>query len=174
MALDEAFKIEVQMVLELMEHLDYYQLLKITPDVPLAVIQKAFFRESRAFHPDRYYGVPDDEFKSQVLTVYKRLAEAYGVLKEPETRAFYDQQLARDGSLRFDRAAFETHQRQQSVPEAAATTPNGRKFLSLGLESIKAGNAKSALLNLQLAISAEPDNAALRALVEQLRERIHR
>ncbi|MFM7200473.1 MAG: J domain-containing protein [Myxococcota bacterium] len=174
MAVDEAFQIEVQMVLELMEHLDYYQLLKIPADAPATMVQKAFFRESRAFHPDRYYGVTDETFKSQVLTVYKRLAEAYGVLKDPETRAFYDQQRARDGGGRLDRAAFEAHQRQQSVPEAAATTPNGRKFLSLGLESVKAGNQKAALLNLQLAISAEPENTALRALVDQLRERMGR
>lgn len=172
MAVDEAFCIEVEVVLEVLDHMDYYQLLKLPHHATPAEIQSAFFRESRTFHPDRYFGVEDDAFKGKVLTLYKRLAEAYGVLKEPDSRALYDQQLAKGAGLRFDRTTLEIANRQSAAPEMAATTQQGRKFMVMGLESFSRGDYRSAALNFQFACNAEPSNEVMRSHLAQAKEKL--
>ena len=171
MSVDEGFRVEVDVVSSLIDQMDYFQLLKVERNATPGEVQASFFRESRAFHPDRYFGVADPTFSAQVLNIYKRLAEAYGTLKEPEARAFYIQQLERGGPLRLDRRQFEASQRQASVPEAAATTVNGRKYLALGLECMKRNDFKAASLHFQLALSAEPGNQAIKDHLQAARDK---
>lgn len=171
MSVDEGFRVEVEVVSSLLDQMDYFQLLKVDRSALPGEVQAAFFRESRAFHPDRYFGVDDPAFSAQVLTIYKRLAEAYGTLKEPDSRAFYILQRDRGGPLRLDRRQFDASQRQAAAPDAAATTPNGRKYLALGLDSMKRGDFKAAALHFQLALSAEPGNQALKDHVQAAKDK---
>lgn len=172
MAVDEIFLIELDAILGVLDQLDYYQLLKLSRDASGAEIQAAFFRESRHFHPDRYFGVGDETLKVKLNTLYKRLSEGYGVLKDPEARPLYDQQLLKGTSVRFDRAALDALKTQASAPETAATTPQGRKFMVLGLESLKRGDARGAALNFQFALNAEPTNEVIKSFMQQAREKM--
>lgn len=171
MEIDVAVQIEVETICSLLEQLNYYQILKVEPNVPQAGVKDGFFRESRRLHPDRYFGLEDEAFKANVLKIYKRIAEAYGVLKDPEIRRIYDEQLAQGGPTRLDRTAIEQASRKSTAaPDAAAGTQQGRRFLSLGLDRLRRKDYSGAVMNLQFALNAEPGNKAIEAHLEEARE----
>lgn len=67
--------------------LDYYKILKIPSDATTAEIKSAYRRLARKKHPDVNNG---NEGSSQE---FARIADAYKVLSDPKSRAFYDKQL---------------------------------------------------------------------------------
>ena len=62
--------------------MDHYQLLEVVPSVPDTDLKKAFLKLAKKYHPDVYKGFNKDHFK--------RVLEAYNVLKNPLKRADYD------------------------------------------------------------------------------------
>lgn len=71
---------------------DYYEILNVSRDADESELKKAFRKLAMQYHPDRN---PDD---AQAEINFKEVNEAYDVLKDPQTRAAYDQ---------FGHAAFE-------------------------------------------------------------------
>jgi len=67
-----------------MEYQDYYKTLGVNRDASADEIKKAYRRLARRYHPD-VSEEPDAEAQ------FKRIAEAYEVLKDPEKRKLYDQ-----------------------------------------------------------------------------------
>lgn len=58
-----------------------YDLLEVPPDATEAQLKKAYYKLSKQYHPDKSDG---DETK------FKEMKDAYDLLKNPDTRAFYD------------------------------------------------------------------------------------
>ncbi|NMA91668.1 MAG: J domain-containing protein [Firmicutes bacterium] len=65
---------------------DYYELLGLKRDASEKEIKSAYRRLARKWHPDLR---PEDE-KEEAAKQFKRVNEAYEVLKDPEKRARYD------------------------------------------------------------------------------------
>jgi len=64
---------------------DYYQILGVEPEATEEQIRKAYRRLALQHHPDRNPGDPGAEER------FKEVAEAYGVLVDPDKRGQYDQ-----------------------------------------------------------------------------------
>src|SRR6476619_4122460 len=135
---DEAKRQEVLAVVTIIGSMDYYQVLKVDWNTPFPEIKKAFFRESQEWHPDRYYASKDEELKDAVMSVYKRIAEAYAALRDPNLRTKYDTQLATPGgATRLDRKEAAAAASGAPTADPKAKNPTAQRYLTLGLTAFR-------------------------------------
>jgi DnaJ-class molecular chaperone len=169
--MDPAFKNEVIALAKSLEELDYYQVLKVGQKSFSAEIKKAYFDQSRYFHPDKYYG-EDPQLLEMISRIFKRITEAYKVLSDEDKRAAYNKGLAqadRKKFLRFDAKALEQI-KTGGAPEDEGQTAMGKKYYQLAKQSINNKDYKSARINLQLAVKMEPANQTFRARLQEVED----
>lgn len=151
---------EIETLNELLRELDYYQLLGVKMGCPQPDIDAAFRTEGRRLHPDRAAAGAPPEFRTTANTVFKAVNDAYRVLRDPDARAHYDNEL-RAGRLRMDheaRKAAEAEAAARNDPAKAARTEKGGKFWKLALQNMADKDYNGASMNIQFALSFEPDN----------------
>ncbi|MFL5320353.1 MAG: DnaJ domain-containing protein [Myxococcaceae bacterium] len=149
---------------EALERSDYFEILQITKESSPAEIKKAFYRESRSLHPDRFYHLTDKALKERVNELYKRITEAYYVLRDDTKRKTYLKDVTgpeRDKKLRFTEAS-EAEVKQaakKEVEEQIGTHPKARGFYTTAMQDMDAERWQSAARNLKMALTYEPSNA---------------
>jgi curved DNA-binding protein CbpA len=162
--MDEQFLIEVETLAAALDQLDYFGILKVPQGATPADIKAAYYRESRAYHPDRFAAVPDAGFRELVGRIYRRVNEAYTVLRDDTKRAKYAADVngpERVRKLRFTEAdeAQVKEEQKRKIEEQLGTTPNGRKFYAAALVEIQAQRWDAAQRSLKSALMYEPGNA---------------
>lgn len=173
--MDPSFLIEVEALAGALDQLDYFGVLKLPQSAGLADIKAAYYRESRTYHPDRFATVPDPVFRDLVGRIYRRVNEAYTVLRDDQRRAKYVQDITgpdRARKLRFTEAdeAQVKEEQKKKLEEQLGQTPNGRKFYAAALVEIEAQRWEPAQRALKSALMYEPGNAKFKeqlALVEK-------
>ncbi len=166
------FVIEAEALAGALDQLDYFGVLKLPQGAGHAEIKAAYYRESRAFHPDRFAAYPDPAFRELVGRIYRRVNEAYTVLRDDKRRAKYVQDVSgpdRARKLRFTEAdeAEVKEGEKKKIEEQLGQTPNGRKFFATALLEIQAQRWEPAQRALKSALMYEPANARFK---EQLAE----
>ncbi|HEX9243941.1 MAG TPA: DnaJ domain-containing protein [Anaeromyxobacter sp.] len=161
--MDEGFAIEVEALAAALDQLDYFGILKIPQSATPADIKAAYYRESRAFHPDRFAAYPDLAFRELVGRVYRRVNEAYTVLRDDTKRARYLADVTgpeRAQKLRFTEAeeAQVKEEQKRKLEEQLGQTPNGRKFYAAALVELQAQRWEGAVRALRSALMYEPGN----------------
>jgi DnaJ-class molecular chaperone len=147
-----------------LDQMDYFEILMVERTAPPADIKKAFYRESRGYHPDRYFHLQNKELKERVNELYKRVTEAYYVLRDDAKRRQYTADISgpeRAQKLRFTESS-EAETRAASkrqVEEQIGVHPKGRQFYQTGAADADAGRWASAERNLKMALTYEPANA---------------
>jgi len=166
------FAIEAEAVANLLDSLDYFQVLKVDRNASPAELKAAFYRESRLYHPDRVFHVDDPALKANVHRVYKRVTEAWSVLRDEEKRRKYLADISgpqREQKLRWTEES--EVERKRAREEEVGSTPNGRKFYAAGMAAVEAGRFDEALRNFKAALMYEPQNARYREMAEQAKAR---
>src|SRR6266481_1117893 len=133
--MDEAFEIEARALAQVLEELDYFQILKIGQNAG------------------------PGEIKAAIGRIYKRINEAYVCLREDSKRTKYLADVLgpeRQKKLRFVEAS-EQELKKEKEQEAGAT-PQGRKFFMAGLTDMAAQRFASAERNFKMALTYEPNN----------------
>jgi curved DNA-binding protein CbpA len=162
--MDDQFVIEVETLAAALDQLDYFGILKIPQGASPVEMKAAYYRESRAYHPDRFAAYPDAAFRELVGRIYRRVNEAYTVLRDETKRRKYLQDVNgpdRAQKLRFtevDEVEVKEEQKRK-VEEQLGTTPNGRKFYAAALVEIRAQRWDGAYRALKSALMYEPSNA---------------
>ncbi len=161
MAMDEQFTIEVEALAGVLDQLDYYGVLKLPQSATPADIKAAYYRESRAYHPDRFAAYPDAAFRELVGKIYRRVNEAYTVLRDDKKRLKYLADVngpERAQKLRFTEAdeVQVKEEQKRTLEEQFGQTPNGRKFYAAALVELQAGRLEAALRALRSAMMYEP------------------
>jgi DnaJ-domain-containing protein 1 len=146
-----------------LDEMDYFEVLMVERGAPPADIKKAFYRESRTYHPDRYFHLDNKELKDRVNDLYKRVTEAYYVLRDDAKRRQYTANISgpeRAQKLRFTESSeVETRAAsKRQVEEQIGTHPKGRQFYQTGAADADAGRWASAERNLKMALTYEPAN----------------
>lgn len=80
--------------------INHYQILGVSHDASFDEIKKAYRGKVKSFHPDKKSGNAD---------VFKRIKEAYEILKNPEKRKIYDELL-------FKKSNYHMNDPKQSAP----------------------------------------------------------
>ena len=155
---------ELQRLFEALDSADYFQTLQVPQTAGTSEIKRAFYRESRIYHPDRIFHLTDAAPKQQLGDLYKRITEAYYVLRDDAKRKKYLADIngpERASKLRFTEAS-ETEQKAEVVKsreEEFGTNPKARQFYKTALADIEKQNWSAAERNLKMALTFEPANA---------------
>lgn len=167
------FTIEAEALSQVLDGLDYFQVLKVPQTAGHAEIKSAYYRESRAYHPDRVFHLEDVALKENVNRIYKRVTEAYFVLRDDQKRRKYLADVTgpeRAKKLRFDEASEQ--EQKKAKEEEIGATPNGRKFFGAGMVDLNAGRFDAAERNFKMALMYEPANPRFKEKLEEASKKI--
>jgi len=161
---DDTFEIEAAALAQVLDELDYFQILKISQSAGPSEIKSAYYRESRAYHPDRFYQLGNVELKESIGRIYKRINEAYVCLRDDVKRAKYLGDISgpdRQRKLRFVEASEQEMKKDKE--QEIGTTPQGRKFFMAGLADMAGQRFAAAERNFKMALTYEPNNPNYKA-----------
>ncbi|MCC6751611.1 MAG: J domain-containing protein [Deltaproteobacteria bacterium] len=162
---EEQLKARIGQIHADLEDYTYYELLNLDPAASPDDVQAAFHRMALSMHPDRYQTHADGELRRQIYAIYKRVAEAYRVLMDPESRKAYGEALGR-GEKRLAQV-----ERQRTGPKRAEDTidhPQGRKYFLMGQEAERRGDKKTARLHYKFAKDLVGDHPTVLARLAAL------
>ncbi len=167
------FANEAETLAQILDQLDYFQVLKLEQDATPPQIKEAFHRESRAFHPDRFNALPASPLKENVNRIYKRVTEAYVILRDDVSRHKYLEDINgpdRAHKLRFtpadEQEAREGHKKAQA--EQIGTTVKGRQLYQQALKDLAQEKPEAAQRNLKMALTFEPGNQLFKDKLAEL------
>lgn len=153
-----------------LDQLDYYTLLGLEENATADGIRDAFHVFALKFHPDRHVGGPPEKL-ARAEEIFRRGAEAYKVLLDPELRRRYDDGLRR-GKLRWD--PEEQGDGRPTTSRFGVKSVKARPFVSKAQEAIRSEDWKMARLNLRIALQHEPDNDLLKARLAEVESRLQK
>jgi DnaJ-class molecular chaperone len=161
--MDAQFLMEVETLALALDQLDYYGVLKLDQGAGAADVKAAYYRESRAYHPDRFAAVENAEVRELIGRIYRRINEAYTVLRDDRKRVKYLADVSgpdRLKKLRFTEAEESEVQAEQKrkMEEQLGLTPHGRKFYAAALVEINAQRWEAAERALKGALMYESAN----------------
>jgi len=154
--------------------LDYFQVLNLPQDTTPMALRTSYYQMARALHPDKFFHIEDEELKAAVGKIYRRVTEAYTILKDDQKRGLYTRDIngpSRAERLRFNEDLEQEQKQQQREAREVARTPQGKKMYQAAVAEMQKGNYKQALKNLQSALLFESGNDALKAVIEECRQK---
>lgn len=154
----------------------YFQILQVGPSSSAADIKRAFYRESRIYHPDRFFHLADTQAKAAINDIYKRITEAYYVLRDDGKRKKYLADLASpDGAakLRFTEVSEAEHKAEakKALVEELGTNPKARQFFKSALADIERQDWGAAERNLKTGLTYEPGNQRFREKLTEVQKK---
>lgn len=159
----------------------YFALLDVPLEVDSEALQRRFHELTRRFHPDTFFDA-EPELRAAVGRYFRRVNEAYAVLKDPRRRRLYERGLAgppHTWALRLTEEAALTAQRQRRV--RGGETQTGQWHWSHAREILQRARdeetpTRPALVEaakmLRVARALEPTNEHFRHALEQLEYRL--
>ena len=160
-----------------LDTLDYFQTLGLAQNAGSGEIKKAFYRESRTYHPDRFFHMPESQVKEDIGTIYKRITEAYYFLRDDQKRRKYLTDITgaeRASKLRFTEAS-ESEQKAEArkvVEEEFGSNPKARPFFKSAVADIEKQNWASAERNLKMGLTWEPGNTSFKEMLVEVQKKI--
>ena len=156
---------------------DYFQALGLTQAATSGDIKKAFYKESRTYHPDRFFHLPDSQEKTDIGSIYKRITEAYYVLRDDTKRKKYLGDLASDDrgkKLRYTDATESElkAETRKVVEEEFGTHPKARPFFKTALAEFDKGNFPAAKSALKMGLTYEPGNVRFKEKLAEVEKKI--
>lgn len=158
-----------KLVVTQLDAIDYFELLGVENDATLDELRAGYRSLQQMYHPDRVFRAEDTELVNAVERISKRLTEAYVVLRDPKKREQYQKDISgpdRETKLRFGAAS----EQQAAADRRGQILPTNDKARNLYLNAKKAfdrGDLVGAARDLRMADMFEPNNAAIRELLER-------
>src|SRR5690349_18798687 len=138
-----------------LEQIDYYRVLGVSSAATEQEIRDSYYKLAARLHPDIHGDDPDVDFRLRLTTVFSRVVEAYRVLSDQRRRRQYDEALAQ-GMLRLGAGMKVKERVEEQIADAGA-----RRFFLLAQKAMETGDARSAIMNLRIASTSEPNNPVI-------------
>jgi len=161
---------ELRALANIVEDLDYYQLLEVEAKATGVQVRTAYHSVARRFHPDRLRH-EGQEMVEVAERVAKRVSEAYAVLRDPRRRKLYDEQR-KAGTRRLPLVEGGAEAERKASDERQGRTPNGRRYVTLANEALSREDWAAAQRNLQMALTFEGDNAWVKEKLVELKQKL--
>jgi curved DNA-binding protein CbpA len=154
----------------------YYHLLQVAPNAYFEQIKSAYYTLVARLHPDLYVETLDQPTRGKLISIYSRIVEGYRVLSDGGRRQLYDQGL-KQGKLRLTVEDERPSRQRTGATLSTGSTMNliknehARRFFKLGQDALRSGNKAAAIQNLNFALSAEPGNELVVALLNEAKRK---
>ncbi|MBX3190956.1 MAG: J domain-containing protein [Labilithrix sp.] len=146
---------------ESLETMDYYDILRVPMAASPEEIQKAFHQLSLRCHPDRFVDEPEEVGRA-ASAVFKRLVEAYNVLRRPALRVRYDNELKK-GQVKLDEHAVAQKKTfEQRTLFMIAKDPKAKQYAAKADQFLSSGALEQARIQLISACQHDPGNEELK------------
>jgi DnaJ-class molecular chaperone len=160
-----------------LDALDYFQVLQVPQTALSADIKRAFYRESRVYHPDRFFHLEAEVPKEHIGRIYRRITEAYYVLRDDAKRRKYLADLAspeRTSKLRYTEAseAELKSEAKKAQEDEFGTNPKARPFFKSALNDMVNQNWAAAERNLKLGLTYEPGNQKFKERLGEVQKKL--
>lgn len=165
--MDTKFEAAVLVLAKMVDQMDYYQILKVVRTASLGEIRKAYHMQSRQFHPDRFFHLPEGPLREGIRRIAKRIAEAYVTLRDAEKRRFYDQQLGQSQGVALRYTEESAQAQKQAKVEQTGRTEQGRRMYRQGMAEMQRKNFVAAERSFKMALAFEPENEVFKKLCEE-------
>lgn len=157
--------------------LDYFQVLGLSHQASFSEIKRAFYRESRTYHPDRFFHIDAPDAKADIIAIYKRITEAYYFLRDDGKRKKYSADVVgpeRQAKLRFtELSEVETKQQVKKEQEAQiGTHPKGRQFYAEASKAFANGRWSDAQRSIKMALTYEKDNPRYQEMRKDVEQKL--
>ena len=165
-----------------MESQTYYQVMGVSPEIDAPQLRQAYHALTRRYHPDLYFTQTDPAASRDAGRLYRRINEAYAVLKDPRRRRLYDRGLAgppHTWTLRLTEESEQQAQRQRRVRRG--DTPVGQTYWKLAREVLERARENEATIRpalresarlLRTALAFEPENDHFRHALDHVKYRL--
>ena len=118
---------------------------------------------------NRVTALGDSDVSTKANEIFQRMKEAGESLGDPDKRAQYDE-IMKAGILRMTDEALaiaEQERLKAENPEHAASDPKAEKYWHMALKDWDDKNFKGCVMNIQFALSFEPENDVMKEWLEK-------
>ncbi|MBU0551998.1 J domain-containing protein [Myxococcota bacterium] len=159
---------------------NYYEILGVEADISEADLQAHFHALTRRIHPDLFHGESASTL-ALVNRAYRRVNEAYSVLKSPERRRVYDQGLKESQGQRLRLSQEDMEQVARRKQRRRGETGTGDYYWRVAKATLSQARGHSdavapalyeAACLLRTAMAFEPENEHFRGALEQITMRL--
>lgn len=156
---------------------DYFQILEVPMDADQRQIKDAYRALARCFHPDCFRNFPVPEFQASAGKLFKRINEAFFVLRDDAKRAQYVADITgpeRERKLRYSEQseAQKMAMKRKTLLEQDGQTPQGRECFRVAMKEIEAERWANAQRQLKMALMYEPQNELFKMRLMEVEDAI--
>jgi DnaJ-class molecular chaperone len=168
---------EIRKLAEALETVDYFDALGLPQSATSGEIKKAFYRESRTYHPDRFFHLPESQVKSDIGAIYRRTTEAYYVLRDDVKRRKYLSDITgadRANKLRYTDATESElkAEARKTQEEEFGTHPKSRPFFKTAVAEYEKQNWVAAERSFKMGLTYEPGNTRFKEMLVEVQKKI--
>lgn len=154
-------QIIVEAIYQNLETLSHFELLGVEPNASEKDIRDAYREMSKHIHPDRFFNSTNQSLKEMSKRVYKEMVASNLVLKDEQKRKEYSDHL-------FSSQRKKDEKQKTILPKSM----QAKKYYDQAVIFLEDRNFSSAKLNIQLALSYEPDNYLLQKMLKEVQAKL--
>jgi tetratricopeptide (TPR) repeat protein len=156
-----------------------WQVLDLPWNAPADAARAAYLDKVKIFHPDRYGGKRLGSYRARLERIFRKLTEARDTLGDEARRTAYARQTAAPEEvariearrLEDERRSGERRARLARNNPLLARAAKTAELVKRGKDAFQEGRFAQAANDLQVALSLDPKNAELGALVSDARRK---